>query len=237
MLASVARKLPKSSCVKTFKRHILVPLIPRDKSNNNKDVTLYIKGFFARNKEPEHFEGWKHSHEKLVLRKSWGTCAYGWHWDSGTITDIPVPWTTLAGISWSSFKMTSRLFRLSPMGLASMAVIDVGFYLAMRYWQATQNAETFAAQLAKAIGELQQESSGGKLRLVAHSLGCKLLIHALTMLPQNLLPHEVYLCGPAIIESEVQELIAMLSKEQTFVYYSEFYQLSVTYLHLLLTSK
>lgn len=98
-------------------------------------------------------------------------------------------------------------------------VLLTGGTLLYQYHYALNNAVELAHQLATKIRELQQ--SYDRVRIVAHSLGCKILIEAVKELPLHLRPDEIHLCAPAIAEAEHSQLLDHLAKVQTFVYYCE----------------
>lgn len=60
-----------------------------------------------------------------------------------------------------------------------------------------------------------------KLRAVAHSLGCKLLINALEQIDASERPDEIHLCAAAYTETEFPLFVLQkLAKDHTYVYYS-----------------
>ena len=62
---------------------------------------------------------------------------------------------------------------------------------------------------------------GAKVRVVAHSLGCRQVIEAASCLPPELRPEEIHLCAPAVREDDVAEKLACLARGSTFLYYTE----------------
>jgi len=99
--------------------------------------------------------------------------------------------------------------------------VDVGYNVATKYWQATQHAEKYSHLLASGLDDLYEKSHpSGKIRVIAHSLGCKLLLHAIRELPYTHRPHEVHLCGGALTEEEVGVFLPNLARVHTFIYYS-----------------
>jgi len=56
--------------------------------------------------------------------------------------------------------------------------------------------------------------------VVAHSLGCKLLIKAIEEIPYDQRPHEVHLCGAAVSESEISGKLTTLARDHCYIYYS-----------------
>lgn len=61
---------------------------------------------------------------------------------------------------------------------------------------------------------------GIRVRVVAHSLGCKLLVSALSGLDVKERPHEIHLCAPAFEESEFASVLENMSQERTYLYYT-----------------
>ena len=54
---------------------------------------------------------------------------------------------------------------------------------------------------------------------MAHSLGCKLLLQAISELSDEDLPDEVHLCAPAAREKDVKNELGRAAKEKLFVYH------------------
>jgi len=205
--------------------YALIPLSSCATPEARNEYTLYIKGFLGNSHARTNFKHWEAAHETLVSARGWGSTAYGWHWDSGQVqlSDAPVPWVTLGTIGAAAAKgliWGSRAFRLTPAGLAAGMVIDGSMLLASKYWQATHNADNHSKKLASAIAELGALHTKPRVRIVAHSLGCKLLLNALKELPSDLRPHEVHLCGGAFPETIFKNAyLHGFAKEHTYVYF------------------
>jgi hypothetical protein len=189
------------------------------KAINDLDATLYIKGFFTHNKLPTDFDGWSFSHSKIEQHRGWGSQTFGWEWESGR--SIPIPIATISNIALNAYRYGSKLTRFSPAGIAASVVFDVGFNAAYKYWDTTQNAEQHAYLLAAGLVRLYESTPPpGKIRVVAHSLGCKLLVKALEQIPYENRPHEVHLCGAAVSAKHLEGKLTTLAREHTFIYYS-----------------
>lgn len=59
-----------------------------------------------------------------------------------------------------------------------------------------------------------------KVRIVAHSLGCQLVVKASSSLPINERPSEIHLCAPAFQEGAFRPQLDDLAQENCFLYYS-----------------
>jgi len=201
-----------------FKRDYSFVQLTDRKSPADVDVTLYVKGFFTHNKLPSDFEGWSYSHEKLQQKRSWGSNSFGWEWESGR--SVPVPYATLGNIAYNALRYGSRVTRISPAGIAASLIFDISFNMASKYWETTHNAEKYAHLLAAGLVRLYESTPpSGKIRVVAHSLGCKLLIRAIDEIPLEQRPHEVHLCGAAISANEIVGKLTTLARDHTYIYY------------------
>jgi hypothetical protein len=73
--------------------------------------------------------------------------------------------------------------------------------------------------LSQAITELRDEYQ--YIRVVAHSLGCMHIIEGIDLLPSELKPEEVHLCGAAVTEQQVVEKLQRgIGREHVFHYYA-----------------
>jgi len=158
------------------------------------------------------------SHHLLVQKKNWSTKIYGWHTALGEGSFfIPIP-TTLGSFAFQVLKYGTKRVP-NPWIMGTAAIIDTGFYLAKLYRQVVNNIDISAKILAEHLLNIEKEIGSNQYRVVAHSLGCKLLHSALLMIPKEKRPCEIHLCAPAIIEEEIYKHITELSS-QTYIYYS-----------------
>jgi hypothetical protein len=190
------------------------------------ELTIYIKGFLARGEHVDHFDVWQQAHSKLTRTHGWHRNMAGWQWQNGAILEIasvPVPLATLANVSahlWSNW----RRFRLafpSPATLAMVAgqeAVTMAGQMLLQFYAARQNSHERAHLLSDELAALRGRFT--RLRVVAHSLGCKLLVEAIRDLPDELRPCEVHLCAPAIaVESHAARRLDRLAQRHTYLYY------------------
>nr|CAG4716284.1 unnamed protein product [Naegleria fowleri] len=141
-----------------------------------------------------------------------------------SFTPVPIATLTFAGLNiLNAVRKSKYLFSAASLtALPAMLLTDVALSLAMAYYEfqkANENAKEYAIELSKELHLLKAQY--GKVRVVAHSLGCKHLIEALKLMPVELRPDEVHLCAPAISEEEAQEILVQgVSTKNTFHYYS-----------------
>ncbi|KAG2183839.1 hypothetical protein INT44_008850 [Umbelopsis vinacea] len=191
------------------------------------EITVYVKGFLAEGDTPDNFADWMHSHRLLVLSKNWAPAALGFSWPSGTAS-VPVPVATLASAGYllaSNIRRLSQLRLPTPATMLGAVAVDVGLHagrLAYQFNTATteskQRAEIFALRL------LRLRSEHENVRIVAHSLGCRHVVEAISNLNADERPDSVHLCAPALLPEDILKLIQPetggLAKEKTNIYFS-----------------
>ena len=199
----------------------LIPLTPP--TIDDREVTLYVKGFLARGENAERFDHWLASHQSLVETHGWSTTAVGYHWDSGTLGGIALPLASGAKTAWDLYRMLRHARRISPLTTAGWFLAEQGAALSVRfvaqYIQARRHAQLRADDLAKCLASLARNDR--RVRVVAHSLGCRQVIEAAALLPNHQRPHEIHLCAPACLESEVQDRLANLARDESTVYFAK----------------
>jgi len=198
----------------------LVPLTPPDPGAE--EVTVYLKGFLTRGEEPDHFDAWLDSHREAGERLGWSAHAFGYRWPSGEVGLPPIPFAAAAKIAWDVYGTLSKLRRANIPAtialtageeLARVALRFAGEYRAAER-AAHERAETFAQELA----ELRSQYS--RVRVVAHSLGCRHAIEAIATLDPASRPDEVHLCAPACREDIVEARLGSLARGRTILYYT-----------------
>lgn len=183
------------------------------------EVTVYVKGFLASGEEPLHFDRWHRGHQRLVESQGWGEHAHGWAWDSGSWLSIPVPMASGTKLAWDVYR-AARHARVAALGAtAGMAVAEVAARFASQYWMASRRAAEDAEALARELRDLAERHT--RVRVVAHSLGCRQVVAAAASLAPELRPAEVHLCGPALVEDDVADVLGSLARDRTYVYYAE----------------
>lgn len=142
-------------------------------------------GFLAEGDTPDNFADWMHSHRLLVLSKDWAPAALGFSWPSGSAS-VPVPLATLASAGYlvaSNIRRLSQLRLPTPATVLGAFAVDVGLHagrLAYQFNQATNESKERAEILALRLLRLRSEHE--KVRIVAHSLGCRHVVEAISKL-------------------------------------------------------
>ena len=183
------------------------------------EITLYIKGFLSRNEKPQDFQKWINTHDKIVNKYNWNKHIKGWYWDCGKIK-YPIPFMTSAHTAYSVYKKT-KILRLNPWILAGSALFDAGLFatrMMYEYKHAEQNTHKLAHQLAHDLIKVSDRYE--KVRIVAHSLGCKLLMNAIIDIPPKYRPDIIHLCAPAFVEEDYGYMLNEISKDKTYLYYT-----------------
>jgi pimeloyl-ACP methyl ester carboxylesterase len=198
----------------------LIPLAPA--ATDDREVTVYVKGFLARGESPERFDHWLVGHRSLVETHGWSEAALGYHWDSGNLGGIAVPLASGAKTAWDIYRMLRHARRVSPLSMAGWFLAEQGAVLSARFVaqfvQASRQASMRADDLAKCLESLAADER--RVRVVAHSLGCRQVIEAAALLPREQRPHEIHLFAPACLESEVRDKLANLAREEAVVYFA-----------------
>lgn len=192
-------------------------LIPLEHAEGD-DVTVYVKGFLGSGEEPEHFQSWHRGHRALTDTHGWGTAAHGWAWPAGDWLAIPMPVASGAKLAYDVYRAV-RYARVAALGATvGLAVAEIGARFATQYLAAERRATEEADALAQELDTLGCRH--GRVRVVAHSLGCRQVVTAAAALPHERRPWEIHLCAPALVEEEVQEELASLARDGTYIYYS-----------------
>lgn len=197
-------------------------------SREDRELTLYVKGFLTRGERPDHFGAWHHSHQALEGRFGWGPRVYGYCWPSGRIDSVPLPKLApahalvraLRPTKGASAAKTSMRFRAAGFVGLAMAeeVAQIAVAFGQQYGQASRLARERADEFAERLLRLRRRYE--TLRIVAHSLGCLHVIEAVSRLAPDLRPDEIHLCAPACSEEEVAAHLPNLSRSQTFLYHA-----------------
>ena len=192
----------------------LIPL----QDGQGSEATVYVKGFLGAGEEPQHFDRWFRGHRSLVDSHSWGATAHGWSWSAGNWASIPVPVASGAKLAVDVYR-SLRYARLSALGVtAGLAVAEVGARFAGQYLaaerQATEQSEALAVQLCELARRHQ------RVRVVAHSLGCRQVVEAVASLAVEDRPSDIHLCAPAFVEEVVSDKLGSLAREKTYLYYA-----------------
>jgi hypothetical protein len=187
------------------------------------EVTVYVKGFLARGEEPDHFESWCDSHVALESSHGWGSAAFGYHWPSGNFWSRPVAVMGTAKVAWDIVRIARNARRAARLSYWGAMLAEETALIASRfvhqYWgaarQAEQRADDHAAHLRDLAGRYR------RVRVVAHSLGCRHVIEAVSQLDVEERPHEIHLCAAACREADVSDKLAGLARERTYLYFTD----------------
>jgi hypothetical protein len=188
----------------------------------DREVTVYVKGFLSRGEKADHFERWLACHTALVESHAWGAKAFGYHGLSGNFSKLAITAGAVKGAVdfVRVVRHVRRAVSLANVGLiVGEQVLTVCALFVHQYLAASRNAQALAEQCADHLAELTE--TGARVRVVAHSLGCRQVIEAVSRLSPQLRPQEIHLCAPAVREQEVAEKLSSLARGATYLYYTE----------------
>jgi hypothetical protein len=193
----------------------------REGGPGEREVTLYVKGFLARGEDPDRFEPWLASHRTLEETHGWGAHALGYHWPSGWPGRLPATLGLVKG-AYDVARIVRGVQRTLPVGrlgwlLGENAVMVVALFV-RQYQVAARASGELADELAAHLDRLAGD--GLRVRVVAHSLGCRQVIDAAARLPRDRRPHEVHLCAPAVREEDVADRLGGLARGRTCLYFT-----------------
>jgi len=190
---------------------------------DNREVTIYVKGFLGRNEKLDHFDRWLACHDTLVESHGWGAAALGYHWQSGRLVPGPVAAMGSVKLAWDVVRVVRNLRRAARLGFLGMLVGEelalIGAHFVHQYVTASRSALEQAGDQAAHLRALAAEER--RVRVVAHSLGCRHVIEAVSQLEAACRPHEIHLCAPACREKDVAEKLSGLAQERTYLYYTK----------------
>ncbi|MBW2268320.1 MAG: alpha/beta hydrolase [Deltaproteobacteria bacterium] len=188
----------------------------------DEEITVYVKGFLARGESPESFDHWIAGHRGLVESLGWSRSAQGYHWESGQLQKLALPVAAGAKVVWDVYRLVRHARRITPLATAGWFLAEQGAALSVRFVgqfiQARRQASVRAEDLARCLASLATRHR--RVRVVAHSLGCRQVIEAAAQLPNSRRPHEIHLLAPACLEGEVRDKLPHLAREQSFVYFT-----------------
>ncbi|GAB5372083.1 hypothetical protein AAMO2058_001635100 [Amorphochlora amoebiformis] len=198
-----------------FEGHIVPLRAIRGHGKGGREITIFVKGFLGRHDRPGDFEGWLDAHSRTHFM---GDCI-GWKWGSGKVFEwqrmIPMPLLTLAGVATRRISLTPNGFLAATIGEAGIT----GIRMYAQYRNAVNNAHAEATALAAFLEASRQTYS--TVRIIAHSLGCQLVLNALRF-PDTKRPDYVHMCAPAVTEERVKEILeGGIASQAARIYYSE----------------
>ncbi|ORX47685.1 hypothetical protein DM01DRAFT_1338906 [Hesseltinella vesiculosa] len=195
------------------------------------EVTVYVKGFLAEGESVDNFSDWLHSHRLLVLSRQhrWGSAALGYSWPSGSSSHhIPIPLATVGSAAYLVGRNLQRLRHLrlpTPASVVGALAIDTGLHLGRMAYQfhvAKKESQDRAETLAWRLLELRRKYD--VVRVVGHSLGCRHIVEACSLMQMDQRPNEIHLCAPALIREDILPWVTEgsggLGQGNTMIYYS-----------------
>lgn len=202
---------------------LLEPLIPLTQAASGDEVTVYVKGFLARGENAEHFDAWVAGHHQLCASHGWSPHAVGYRWESGTLQSFALPVASAAKTAWDIYRLVRHARKIAPLASAGWFIAEQGTALSIRFvgqfFEARRQAATRAEDFAGCLAELAAKHR--RVRVVAHSLGCRQVIEAAALLPRQERPYEVHLCAPACLEEEVGDKLDNIASAAAFLYYTD----------------
>lgn len=191
-------------------------------TGDSREVTVYVKGFLTRGEKADHFEHWLACHMALVKSHAWGAKALGYHGLSGNFSKLALTVGAMKGAVdfVRVVRNVRRAVSLANVGLiVGEQVLTICALFVHQYLAASRNAQDLAEQCASHLAALTE--SGARVRVVAHSLGCRQVIEAVSHLSPQLRPEEIHLCAPAVREQDVAAKLPLLAQRATYLYYTE----------------
>ena len=210
---------------------------PTSEASLHDEATLYVRGFMSSVGRPAEQALWRRNHDQVVQSHGRGGEAFDYCWQHNRTAGLPdlMPASVACCIRYvplpvfTSAVMASRLTHEQKgksgfwLTLALALAADVVFNGGRVYTQwtrATNNAraDDEVQRLRSAVLSLRSRHT--RVRIVAYSLGCRLALHACSLLPSESRPDEVHLLAAAVQASEAKPLLAGLSRGSTHVYFS-----------------
>ncbi len=190
----------------------------RPGTEGDREVTIYVKGFLARGEKAAHFERWLACHQALEESHAWGPNAFGYHWPSGGFGKAAATVGAAKG-AIDFVRVVRNVRRAASLGNLGMIVgeqvLTVSALFVHQYLTATRNARILAEEHATQLATLAER--GARVRVVAHSLGCRQVIEAASSLSPEQRPDEIHLCAPAVREDDVSEKLPSLARSATYL--------------------
>lgn len=217
---------------------------PTSEASLHDEATLYVRGFMSSVGRPAEQALWRRNHDQVVQSHGRGGEAFDYCWQHNrtaglpdlmpgsvarcimSIGYVPLPVFTSAVMAsrlTHALRSHRRLLVHHPSRAALALAADVVFNGGRVYTQwtrATNNAraDDEVQRLRSAVLSLRSRHT--RVRIVAYSLGCRLALHACSLLPSESRPDEVHLLAAAVQASEAKPLLAGLSRGSTHVYFS-----------------
>jgi len=213
------------------------------------NATLYIKGFMNKD-DKESYHHWYKSHKKIMEQRLNNVIhhqqleimgldgdvdtindtsvsvprediAYGYYWNSGNLNYIPsapVMMSAMELYKYGKFALARIPYLFAVTTMAESIIMAYTLYNI--YNKLEFDIDTYSHQLTDDI--VMFFKNHHKIKVVAHSLGCKLLLKSLIDLPNDVLPSEIHLCAPAVIEGNYEKQLKYIDGKgiKVNIYYS-----------------
>ncbi|KAI9475919.1 MAG: hypothetical protein EXX96DRAFT_575137 [Benjaminiella poitrasii] len=151
-------------------------------------------------------------------------------WPSGnSSSNIPIPFASVGSSAYlllKNFKQLKNLKFPTPASIAGAVALDVGLHatrLAYQFNLATKESHERAEMLAWRLLDLRRKHD--YLRVVGHSLGCRHIVEACSLMDTKERPDSVHLCAPALVVRDIVDRIKKdtggLGRMKTLIYYSQ----------------
>ncbi|KAI7901374.1 uncharacterized protein BX663DRAFT_514251 [Cokeromyces recurvatus] len=154
-------------------------------------------------------------------------------WPSGNSnSNIPIPIASVGSSAYLLLKNFKQLknFKLpTPTSIAGAIALDIGLHatrLAYQFNIATKESHERAEMLAWRLLDLRRKHD--YLRVVGHSLGCRHIVEACSLMNFEERPDSIHLCAPALVARDIVDHIKkgtthglLLGQKKTLIYYSK----------------
>ncbi len=178
---------------------------------------VYVTGFMTDTRSKENWRDWMDSHAGLESSLGWSAEAYGFPWSTGITGDVagkwPLPVHTAVLLARSS----------SPTALVAAAAGDALLNAWRLYLHFRVTEEATVADAERLAEACSIQFGGDGYRIAAHSLGARLVLEAMPLLPPSHRPTEVHLCAAAVTPSRAAPLLPQVTAPhgRLYHYYSE----------------
>lgn len=140
---------------------------------------MWIQSTFSLTQPNMHHH---HHHANTILHR--------YSWPSGSpLSQIPIPFATLGSTAYlisQNWKRLSHLRLPTPASIVGAVAMDIGLHaarLAYQFSTATRESHERAEMLAWRLLDLRRKYD--TLRVVGHSLGCRHIVEACSLMSHN----------------------------------------------------
>lgn len=176
---------------------------------NDPQVTVYVKGFLSANDSASDWTAFLASHRRIAGRGAlaWGPRVAGYRWASSALTVPLVPVTPLVHTALALYNKT-RIFRLNPASAAIYVATELALSAAQLWYNYRECLDFIASHAHIMAHKLERLGTAhAHVRIVAHSMGCALVLAALRHVrPEHWPRGELHLLAPAVIEADFADV-------------------------------